>query len=79
MLKFEHSNRAFGLAQADDYDQHEDPGWLRDQLRQRDRVIAELRQEQEEASDLIRRLISARGTADAGSRRSAPRERASAA
>ena len=48
------------MAQADDYDQHEDPGWLRDQLRQRDRVIAELRQEQEEASDLIRLVLGAR-------------------
>jgi hypothetical protein len=41
---------------ADDYDSHDDPGWFRDQLRQRDRLIADLRQEQDEANDLIRRL-----------------------
>jgi transposase len=40
---------------ADDYDKH-DSDWLRDQLRQRDRKIAELRSEQDESSDLIRRL-----------------------
>ena len=40
----------------DDYDQREDPGWFRDELRQRDRLIADLRQEQDEAADLIRRL-----------------------
>ena len=41
--------------QSDDYDTH-DPDWLRDQLRQRDRVIAELKSEQDEATDLIRRF-----------------------
>ena len=41
--------------QSDDYDAH-DPDWLRDQLRQRDRVIAELRSELDDASDLIRRF-----------------------
>ncbi len=44
------------MAQTDDYDSHDDPGWFRDQLRQRDRLIADLRQEQDEATDLIRRL-----------------------
>jgi hypothetical protein len=44
------------MAQPDDYDNHDDPGWFRDQLRQRDRQIAELRQEQDQANDLIRRL-----------------------
>ena len=39
----------------DDYDAH-DADWLRDQLRQRDRLIAELRSEKDDASDLIRRL-----------------------
>jgi hypothetical protein len=42
--------------QTDDYDSHDDPGWFRDQLRQRDRLIAELRQEQDEATDLLRRF-----------------------
>lgn len=37
------------MARADDYDAHEDPGWFRDELRQRDRLIADLRQEQDEA------------------------------
>ena len=44
------------MATSDDYDQGEDLGWFRDELRQRDRLIAELRQEQDEAADLIRRL-----------------------
>jgi hypothetical protein len=44
------------MAQTDDYDQHEDPGWFRDQLRQRDGLIAELRSERDEQTDLIRRL-----------------------
>ena len=37
------------MARADDYDAHEDPGWFRDELRQRDRLIADLRQERDEA------------------------------
>jgi hypothetical protein len=44
------------MAQTDDCDQHEDPGWFRDQLRQRDGLIAELRSERDEQTDLIRRL-----------------------
>lgn len=44
------------MAQPDDYDNHDDLGWFRDQLRQRDRLIADLRREQDEAADLIRRL-----------------------
>ena len=40
----------------DDYDAHDDPGWLRDRLRQRDRLIDNLRREQDEATDLIRRF-----------------------
>ena len=44
------------MAQPDDYDQSEDLDWFRDELRQRDRLIADLRQEQDEAADLIRRL-----------------------
>ncbi|MFZ0261179.1 MAG: hypothetical protein WAL36_14570 [Pseudolabrys sp.] len=44
------------MAQPDDYDQREDLDWFRDELRQRDRLIADLRQEQDEAADLIRRL-----------------------
>jgi hypothetical protein len=34
----------------------DDPGWFREELRRRDREIAELRQEQREADDLVRRL-----------------------
>ena len=44
------------MAQTDDYDQHEDPGWFRDQLRQRDHLIAELTSELDKSADLIRRL-----------------------
>jgi hypothetical protein len=40
----------------DDYDSRDDVGWFRDELRQRDRLIAEHRQEQDEANDLIRRF-----------------------
>jgi helix-turn-helix resolvase-like protein len=41
---------------ADDYDDHEDIGWFRDQLRQRDRDIAELRREKDEQADQIKRF-----------------------
>jgi hypothetical protein len=37
------------MARADDYAAHEDPGWFRDELRRRDRLIADLGQEQHEA------------------------------
>jgi hypothetical protein len=40
----------------DDYDAHDDIGWFRDQLRQRDRLIAEMRQARDEADDLVGRL-----------------------
>jgi hypothetical protein len=40
----------------DDYDQHDDLDWFREELRRRDREIRELRQQQREADDLIRRL-----------------------
>jgi hypothetical protein len=40
----------------DDYDTRDDIGWMRDELRQRDRLIAELRQEQDELNDQIRRF-----------------------
>jgi len=40
----------------DDYDDHDDAGWFRDQLRQRDREIADLRREKDELNDLIWRL-----------------------
>ena len=33
------------MAKPDDYDTRDDPGWFRDELRQRDRRIAELREE----------------------------------
>ena len=41
---------------ADDYDTRVELDWFRDELRQRDRQIAELKQEQDEAQDLIRRF-----------------------
>ena len=44
------------MAKTDDYDQREDPGWFRDELRQRDRLIAELRSELDEANDILRRF-----------------------
>jgi hypothetical protein len=48
---FGHSSRElFAMAQTDDYDSHDDPGWFRDQLRQRDRLIADLRREQDEVT-----------------------------
>ena len=47
------------MAQPDDYDQREDPDWFRDELRQRDRLIAELRSELDEANDILRRFASA--------------------
>ena len=42
--------------QQDDYDDHDDAGWFRDQLRQRDRELAELRREKDELTDLVRRF-----------------------
>jgi hypothetical protein len=45
------------MAQAnDDYDSHDDIGWFRDELRQRDRLIAELQSELDEANDVFRRI-----------------------
>jgi hypothetical protein len=44
------------MAKTDDYDQREDPGWFRDELRGRDRVISELRSELDEANDLLRKF-----------------------
>ena len=44
------------MAQTDDYDSHDDPIWFRDQLRRRDRLIAELTSELDKSADLIRRL-----------------------
>jgi hypothetical protein len=45
------------MAQTDDYDSHDDSSWFRDQLRQRDRLIAELTSELDKSADLIRRSI----------------------
>jgi len=42
------------MAQTDDYDSHDDSAWFRDQLRQRDRLIAELTSELDKSADLIR-------------------------
>jgi len=44
------------MAQTDDYDSHDDSAWFRDQLRQRDRLIAELTSELDKSADLIRRV-----------------------
>jgi len=44
------------MAQTDDYDSHDDSAWFRDQLRQRDRLIAELTSELDKSADLIRRF-----------------------
>jgi len=44
------------MAQTDDYDSHYGPIWFRDQLRQRDHLIAELTSELDKSADLIRRL-----------------------
>src|SRR6476660_8924173 len=44
------------MAQTDDYDSRDDTDWFRDELRQRDRLITELRSERDEQTDLIRRL-----------------------
>ena len=44
------------MAQTDDYDSHDGPIWFRDQLRQRDHLIAELTNELDKSADLIRRL-----------------------
>ena len=43
------------MAQTDDYNSHDDPIWFRDQLRRRDRLIAELTSELDKSADLIRR------------------------
>jgi hypothetical protein len=40
----------------DDYDNRDDTDWFRDELRQRDRRIAELRQELSELNDLVQRM-----------------------
>jgi hypothetical protein len=44
------------MARTDDYDSHDGPIWFRDQLRQRDHLIAELTSELDKSADLIRRL-----------------------
>jgi len=44
------------MAQTDDYDSHDDSAWFRDQLRRRDRLIAELTSELDKSADLIRRV-----------------------
>ena len=44
------------MAQADDYDSHDDSAWFRDQLRQRDCLIAELTSELDKSADLIGRF-----------------------
>jgi hypothetical protein len=44
------------MAQTDDYDSHDDPIWFRDQLRRRDRLIAELTSELDKSADLIGRF-----------------------
>jgi len=44
------------MAQTDDYDSHDGPIWFRDQLRQRDHLIAELTSELDKSADLIRRF-----------------------
>ena len=57
MPKSEHSNRGrSAMAQTDDYDSHDDSAWFRDQLRQRDRLIAELTSELDKSADQIRRF-----------------------
>jgi hypothetical protein len=38
------------------FDAHDDAGWLRDELRQRNRLVAELRSELDEANDVLRRF-----------------------
>jgi hypothetical protein len=43
------------MKQHDDYDDHDDPGWFRDQLRQRDRELAELSVAQQNVSALFHR------------------------
>ena len=45
------------MAQVDDYDTHDDVAWFRDELRQRDRRIAELQSELDKAKDVLRRLM----------------------
>ena len=47
----------------DDYDRHFDRDWFRDQLRQRDRAIANLRHEIDEANGLISGLRKRTGDA----------------
>ena len=44
------------MAQTDDYEFHDDSAWFRDQLRQRDRLIAELTSELDKSADLIHRF-----------------------
>lgn len=44
------------MAQVDDYDTHDDVAWFRDELRQRDRRIAELQSELDKAKDVLRRF-----------------------
>ena len=48
---------------SDEYDRHFDRHWFRDLLRQRDRTIANLRREIDEANDLISRLRKRTGDA----------------
>jgi hypothetical protein len=44
------------MAQTDDYVSHDDSAWFREQLRQRDHMIAELISELDKSADLIRRF-----------------------
>ena len=44
------------MAQVDDYDTHDDVAWFRDELRQRDRRIAEFQSELDKAKDVLRRF-----------------------
>ena len=44
------------MAKTDDYDKRDDLDWFRDELRQRDRLITDIREEKDEQTDLIRRL-----------------------
>ena len=44
------------MARTDDYDSHDGPIWFRDQLRQRDHLIAELTSELDKSADLIGRF-----------------------
>ena len=52
------------MAQTDDYDSHDDSSWFRDQLRQRDHLIAELTSELDKSASHFEPPVASVGGAN---------------